>query len=157
MRTWMYIDKSKWGPGPWQEEPDKAQWKDEATGLTCLIVRQPRLGHLCGYAGVPPGHPLHGKNYDDVDADVHGGLTFSRECDGDPEHGVCHVPEPGEPEHLWWFGFDAAHCFNLSPGIEPFNREAYLFRHSVYRDFAYMRSQCESLASQLANVKVGAS
>jgi hypothetical protein len=30
------IDKSQWGPGPWQDEPDKKQWQDEATGLPCL-------------------------------------------------------------------------------------------------------------------------
>jgi hypothetical protein len=52
--------KMEWPAGPWLEEPDKIQWIDEATGLDCLIVRQSESGHLCGYAGVPPGHPLHG-------------------------------------------------------------------------------------------------
>lgn len=64
MKTIEYttIDKSTWGPGPWQEEPDKIQYVDEATGLPCLIVRNgPTIGALCGYVGVLPGHPLHGK------------------------------------------------------------------------------------------------
>lgn len=26
-------DKSTWGDGPWQQEPDKKQWQDAATGL----------------------------------------------------------------------------------------------------------------------------
>lgn len=56
------IDKSTWGPGPWQDEPDKIQYVDEATGLPCLIVRNGKeIGALCGYVGVLPGHPLHGK------------------------------------------------------------------------------------------------
>ena len=41
------IDKSQWGEGPWQDEPDKIQWQDEETGLPCLIVRG-HMGFLCG-------------------------------------------------------------------------------------------------------------
>lgn len=40
------------------------------------IHKHPRLGHLCGYIAVPPAHPWFGKSYDDIDVDVHGGLTF---------------------------------------------------------------------------------
>jgi hypothetical protein len=29
------VDKSTWGEGPWNNEPDKAQWQDEATKLPC--------------------------------------------------------------------------------------------------------------------------
>jgi hypothetical protein len=73
------VDKSEWGPGEWQDEPDKIQWQDADTGLPCLIVRGPS-GSLCGYVGVAPGHPMHGKHYDAVDVEVHGGLTFARGC-----------------------------------------------------------------------------
>ena len=31
-KTWATVDKSAWGDGPWQDEPDKEQWPDEATG-----------------------------------------------------------------------------------------------------------------------------
>jgi hypothetical protein len=30
-----------------------------------------------GYVLLPPGHPLHSKHYDDIEAYVHGGLTFA--------------------------------------------------------------------------------
>jgi len=30
-----------------------------------------------GYVLIPIGHPLHGKNYDDINVNVHGGLIFS--------------------------------------------------------------------------------
>lgn len=72
-------DKSGWGMGPWHSEPDKKQWQDEETGLPCLIVRGP-VGALCGYVGVPAAHPYHGKDYNDVAVDVHGGLTFADFC-----------------------------------------------------------------------------
>lgn len=80
MKTIQYktVDKSNWGQGPWQNEPDKVQWLDKATGLPCLIVRQPMSGHFCGYVGVPKGHPAFGK--DDTDVSVHGGQNFSSKC-----------------------------------------------------------------------------
>jgi hypothetical protein len=81
MQTIEYLsrDKSTWGDGPWQNEPDKVQYPDPHTGLPCLIVRNP-MGALCGYVGVPKDHPAYGRHYDQVDADVHGGLTFSGHC-----------------------------------------------------------------------------
>lgn len=150
------VDKSGWGPGAWQDEPDKVQWPDEATGLPCLAVRNRDSGNWCGYVGVPPGHALHGKDYNDVDAGVHGGLTFADACHpGDTEaHGICHVPGDGEPEHVWWFGFDCAHAYDLSPG-----REAYWRKHgearflsgpeTIYRTLAYVKADVATLAEQL--------
>jgi hypothetical protein len=119
MQTIEYrtVDKSAWGPGEWADEPDKVQWQDEATGLPCLAVRN-HHGVWCGYVGVAPGHPWHGMGYSDVDDDisVHGGLTFANACSpGKEEHGICHKPDPGEPEHVWWFGFDCGHCDDLIP------------------------------------------
>jgi hypothetical protein len=31
-------DKTQWGNGDWQNEPDKKQWQDTETGYPCLIV-----------------------------------------------------------------------------------------------------------------------
>lgn len=39
------IDKSAWGPGPWQDEPDRVEW--EHAGLPCLMVRSRDLGQWC--------------------------------------------------------------------------------------------------------------
>jgi hypothetical protein len=81
MKTIEYrIDKSTWGEGPWQQEPDKLQFCDEATQLPCLIVRASVSGSLCGYVGVTEGHPAFGLKYDAVDVSVHGGLTFAGSC-----------------------------------------------------------------------------
>lgn len=69
------VDKSQWGDGPWQSEPDKKQWTGES-GLPCLIVRGPH-GALNGYVGVPKGHPAYGEHYDSIDVRAHGGLTYA--------------------------------------------------------------------------------
>lgn len=131
--------------GPWSKEPNKVQWVDAATSLPCLIVRG-GVGALCGYAGVYPGHPFHGRDCDDVDIDVHGGLTFSRGCahSEDESQGVCHVPEPGTSDDVWWFGFDCAHLGDLSPSMLPFR-----FNNDVYRDVDYVAKEVTRLAGQL--------
>ena len=60
----IFRDRRNWAAGPWDREPDRKEWRHE-TGIPCLIVRGP-MGALCGYAGVAPGHPWHGKDYSDA-------------------------------------------------------------------------------------------
>ncbi len=187
VREYRTADKSEWGDGPWQNEPDKMQWVDEATGLPCLIVRN-RSGALCGYAGVPNTHPWYKKQYNDPieqrrdptdipvegapfgamvaailgeesfeeyattvegNVRVHGGLSYSDLCQhGDDEaHGVCHVPEPGSPDDIWWFGFDCAHANDACPGVNYFHD---MSDFQTYRDIEYVRGEVEGLARDLA-------
>jgi hypothetical protein len=150
------IDKSAWGPGPWQTEPDRKEWKH--VGFACLIVRVPSRGALCGYVGVPPGHPWHGKSYDavhdlDPDIEVHGGLNYAAACYGR----VCHVPEPGEPDDLWWLGFAHVHGFDLAPGhtaqLQKFGISSPSSLGDVYRDMAYATTGVEHLAERAAAAK----
>lgn len=154
MKECRTIDKSTWGEGPWLGEPDKIQWQDEATGLVCLMVRQPTHGAWCGYVGVPPGHRHYEKPYHDVEVAIHGGLTFDGFCQEDAAEGegICHTPEPGQPDRVWWLGFDCAHGWDLRPGSEI---DALLFIETTdpgaeYRDVAYVREQVTRLAAQLA-------
>ena len=166
MRTWTFPERRPKTDGPWRDEPDKAQWVDEATGLDCLIVRN-RQGALCGYVGLPPGHSLHGKSYNDaydaVDGlDVHGGLTYSDRCQEGAEDGpgVCHVPHPGRPAEVWWLGFDCAHYRDYVPGMVEVDQRLQR-EHGIpwdpseagtYRTFGYVRSECAALAAQVATV-----
>ena len=145
------VDKSTWGDGPWQQEPDRVQW--EHAGLDCLMVRVQTHGAWCGYVGVPQGHPAHGKGYDDASLEsieVHGGLTYADACQGR----ICHVPAPGRPDDVWWLGFDTAHCFDLSPSMsarmKSYGLDREPFASEVYRDQAYVAAETEALARQLA-------
>lgn len=146
-----------WPPGPWDSEPDRVQWRDEATGLDCLALREKcGRGFWCGYVAVPAGHALFGKGYNEtpIAIDVHGGLTYSNECSGTPDAGICHVSDDGD--HAWWFGFDCAHCFDRSPGDEVLSMQrGYPFMrgpNEVYRTLAYVRDECRKLAAQLAEL-----
>jgi hypothetical protein len=153
------IPKSEWGPGPWQSEPDRVDWIH--AGLACFVRRGP-VGALCGYVGVPAEHPLFGKGYQDVDADldVHGGITYSDLCKGE----LCHVPAPGMPDHVWWFGFDCAHAGDVAPAMEAFRVKFIEPIHGkrpdyatelwpeTYKTLAYVRRETEALADQLARM-----
>lgn len=139
----MNYDKEKWGPGPWQDEPDRLEWRDPATKLPCMIIRN-HQGALCGYVGVPPGHKYFKEDYNDVPVSVHGGLTYGAECSGH----ICHVPEPGEPDHVWWLGFDCGHAGDISPAFTHLNLSQYGWEQH-YRDVEYVRAEVTQLAKQV--------
>ena len=173
LHEYRFIDKTTWGPGPWQQEPDKIQGVDDATGLPVLAVRHPRSGHWCGYVGVPEGHPVFGLDYDAADALgpehddggwrgflVHGGLTFADTCQDDPEakeHGICHIPQPGESDRVWWLGFDMCHAWDRSPGREAMLRSLgmpnALQGTQKYQTLEYVQEECTKLARQLHDVR----
>lgn len=169
----MTSEKAK----PWLDEPDRAEF--EAHGLKCVMIRHPRSLHWCGYVRVGEDHPWYGKDYShtiydppaelierpiDVDKvgvinvlcagmggndptkscelslllDAHGGITFTN------DH-----PGGDETKDGWWFGFDCAHAGDLIPGHLRFGSAR---PHETYRDEAYVRAECESLAKQLVRV-----
>lgn len=174
--TQTFLDRSRWASGPWDDEPDREQWTDEASGLDCLIRRGPS-GALCGYVAVGPDHPWFRIGYSactqECDhiycdhiycdhsphdlTDAHGGLTYASECDGDTEQGICHRTEGDD--RAWWFGFDCAHAGDIMPRTVPnLSRDisdafdGYHFGET-YKDWRYVRSEVEALAAQLAEVQ----
>jgi hypothetical protein len=156
MRQWTTVDKSEWGDGPWQAEPDKVVWVDEATDLDCMIHRG-HSGALCGYVGVAPGHPWYRLGYldDVIDVDVHGGLTFTAACseDATEDFGICHVPEPGRSHDIWWLGFDCSHMMDVTPGLDAITGrmpdDSPLWRRT-YKNYEYVKKEVEALARQAA-------
>lgn len=139
-----------------------------AHGLKCLVLRQKKMGHLCGYVQIPRGTPLwkelkkKGKRYTlpgtthsfrkpGYDRKLlrglycHGGLTFSG------------------PMHFYrarrglWVGFDCAHFTDIVPGlIEQLTAlgmdVTHHFESGTYKDLAFVEEQCRSLAKQISEV-----
>jgi hypothetical protein len=172
IRSYHTVDKTSWPDGPWKDEIDKSQWVDPDTGLDCLIVRNP-VGSLCGYVGIPSNHPWHGKDYNQCTLSppcvneedeycsehypayltrVHGGLTFSGLCSEteDESVGICHVPLPGRPDDVFWFGFDCAHFDDVMPATSL--EDHWRSEKGCYKTEEYVQEQCASLAKQLVNV-----
>ena len=148
------------GSGAWENEPDVVEWRKPGSALPRMIVRN-NNGALCGYVGLPPGHALHGAagwgtggdeandpvRYERVNQlEAHGGITYANECAGH----ICHVPRAGEPEHVWWLGFDCSHSGDMTPGLRWIAGRDWGERHGEkYRDVAYVIREVESLAAQL--------
>jgi len=70
-------------------------------GLRCRVLQASHS--INGYCAVPKNHPDFGKDYSDLDIDVHGGLTFGEQGGSD---------ERWPDSNLFWFGFDTAHYFS---------------------------------------------
>ncbi len=115
------------------------QW--EAHGLQCMIVRA-RGKFMNGYVQLPESHTALGKDYDDIDIDVHGGLTYGPDEDG-------------------WLGFDTGHTGDEwseeelegttgewdSLGLPSFHIPS---SYGVRWSRAKLHAEVESLAEQLA-------
>jgi hypothetical protein len=107
-------------------------------------------GYRCGYVRVPPGHPWHGKDYDDIEPapGVHGGLTFSRP---DADCGK------GGADNAWWLGFDCAHWGDAPDPQLPGYREHRDFSGAggqTVKTTAYVIAQCRRLAQQAHQVRL---
>jgi hypothetical protein len=160
-----FKDRTGWLRGEWDDEPDRIEWRVD--DFPCLIVRGPH-GALCGYVAVAPGHPYHGKDYGEADVRVHGGITYADKCQAGGH--ICHVAKPGEPDDVWWIGFDCSHSGDFS-GIEYGPDHPMVLKYPElfgggprltmwggyerYRCVRYVRHEVESLAAQLDRVAKG--
>lgn len=118
--------------------------KGEHAGHEWMIVHNGN-GYRCGYIKVGKNHPWYGLSRDDIDADVHGGLTFA---------------EPDEPcdagglDDGYWVGFDCAHGHDLPDPTLP-NRHGFLMPdysngRAEVRSQEYVEQQCHALCEQAA-------
>lgn len=134
----VYNPNSSTAIDPWDVEPDEIAWYYASVDLWCRALRQraPGCGFWCGYVGVKAGHRLYGVHYDDINADVHGGLTYSGYLD---EIGV---------DRRWWIGFDCAHAGDLMP-FSTFG-----FDGDEYKNTQFVMHQCISLAHQIHQLAI---
>lgn len=90
--------------------------KKKMIKVTWLGLSAPH-GHSNGYVGVKESHPWFKKHYDDIDIDIHGGLTYSE------------LEEDG----YWWVGFDVCH---FSDNLHHWNLDACKAETERLFDFA---------------------
>ena len=139
------------------------RWTSDA-GYPAAIRRSPVAGALCGYVGVPPEHPYHGKDWQTLELGVqpHGGLTY-----GGPLENLVEV--------AWWLGFDCGHAFDYMPALEALlhaiRAPKYWAHHAAhgpplplapfqglggtYRHLAYGKNETDTLARELRAAAAG--
>jgi len=122
------------GYGEWVEEPDECTFKH--AGFKCEVIRNLQFGNWLGYLVLPREHPWYGLHYDDIDAVVHGGLTYGK-CD---------------ENDTWAIGFDCAHTWDIVPmhQIYPVLVKFYqAHRSAEYRTrSSWIRIQTSSVLSE---------
>lgn len=129
------IDRTDWLSGEWDDEPDKEVWVDSTTGYQCDVGRAQR-GYLSGTVFVEKGHPLYGQSIESVPR--RDDLT-DREVTVAFQHG-----------ELWGFGFDCGHIGETQPGASSMD----IYGDSGYRNIAYVKRCCGTLARQLCSFLV---
>jgi hypothetical protein len=109
-----------WGYGEWVEEIDYKSFSHKA--FDCIIYRHwLGSGYFSGYVRIPPYHCWFEKRFYEIDARVHGGLSFS-------------VKSPSS----YWLGFDCAGCDDIQPGIADMQREYIArFENKLYPGLTY--------------------
>jgi hypothetical protein len=118
---------------PWLTEPNKLEWVDTATGLSCLIMRNAYMLNLCGYVKVP-GISASNDSEGFEGLDVHGGVTF--------QGSLIDTGAGNKLKEGYWVGFDCAHSMDLVPSMLRFG-ECY----GTYRTIDYVKLECEKLAA----------
>lgn len=156
-------EKAKYfGMGEWVNEPDTVVFHHN--GIECKIIRvlvfeingEAFGGHLCGYCSLPKGHPWENKGIFEIEAEVHGGITFSEENIESKD---------------WIIGFDCAHAGDITPSILKMKKDI-LFEDNfpdevkemisklknsmmrsifnpTYKNIVYAIQECKSLADQI--------
>ncbi len=89
-------------------------------------------------------------SYQDLDVEVHGGLTFSGVGDN----------YIGRREGFKWFGFDCAHAWDYCPPTDPIVHKIHVDitgrtgpgGHETYRNWEYVKREVMNLAEQLATM-----
>ena len=113
------------------------EWTTRA-GLKAAVIAHD-MGHRCGYVGVTKDHPWHGKDCNEANLDVHGGVTYAGARDG-----------------LWWFGYD---CAQLGDAADPdlmsdeyknvvWSRVLTIGGETI-KTLDFCVNECESMATQL--------
>ena len=128
-------------------------------------------GHRCGYVAIPSDHPysktpeeerslMGGRpykhyDYDSLNIECHGGLTFMS-----PKHGLKDLLNT--PCNDMWIGFDCGHCWDRAD-TEAFRKyygeEQYEAKQSFFnvmnshdtsvKGYHYVEKECQSIIDQL--------
>ena len=113
-------------------------------GFKYVTMRSP-MNVRCGYVRVPSNHPWSDKDYDELNIECHGGLTFAAfdtPC-GDPEE---------ESNPSYWVGFDCGHYMDSpdpSFGGNPFFYEVPGALGTI-RTQDFVEDECRKICDQAA-------
>lgn len=129
----------------------------EFAGYKCVVLMT-KMGHRCGYVGIPKDNRLYKKYYDELNKYIgcHGGLTYSSSelhCVNDKD--------------TWWIGFDCAHFrdrpdFTTAKQMFKYNQkviksleimeEMTIYECGTVKTLAFCEEQCKDIVKQVINL-----
>ncbi len=56
--------------------PEDVLSQGKHKGFECMTIHNTK-GYRCGYVRLPKDHPWHGLGWEDLEVEVHGGITFA--------------------------------------------------------------------------------
>lgn len=121
------IDRSSWGSGPWDNEPDFHVVRYRGYKI---VLSRSNLGNWRAYIGVPLKSKWARKEYYDQ-INVVGGVTWSE----------TELPWGESEEGMFYIGFDYAHSNDFIPGLPLVNsrfnelREKFLDLYPLFVPF----------------------
>ena len=129
------------------QHPEFCLSEGEYYGFKWVVSHNGR-GYRQGYVRIPRGHPWYFLCHGDIEADVHGSLTWS------------YLSLVGH----WWIGFDAQHgfdladpdlpvpafCHDMNEGLNRIWGSRLTGRMAAIRTQEYMEDECRSLCVQAA-------
>ncbi len=116
--------------------PNNVLAKGNHLGFEYMVIHND-LGFRCGYVKVEKDHPWFGKDYDNIEASVHGGLTFA-------EYDVpC---DKNGPDDGFWIGFDCAHSGDAQDLTLP--HTFVMPGNGTVKSQEYVENECKRLCEQ---------
>ena len=120
--------------------PEAVLATGEHAGHEWQVVANRRLGFRCGYVKVGPGHPWFNKDYNGINCDVHGGLTFAEADTPCPNAG---------PDDGYWVGFDCGHFGDRAdPQLLTNSTSGHLMHGDSIWTQEMVEAECKSLCEQ---------
>ncbi len=141
-----FFDKSQCPNGKWKHEPDFCKWT--SYGLTCIAIRDMKLGMWRSFVGVDKAHQVYSKSIPDLIL-----------CDYDVDFGhrilVGKLPHQirSHNDQKWWIGFECSSGTDLLPFlINDTSNALYIkLRESqTYKDLIYVKRVTGQLAKRLS-------
>jgi len=116
-------------------------------GFKCVVLEifDPYLdGWINGYVGIPEGHRLYKKSYENTEEiqnlDIHGGITFSSNRRN---------PDTMMNDGLWYLGFDTAHGDDFDFEYVVDHNRSLMTNRKHNKDKDFVISEIKKLVNQL--------
>lgn len=147
-----FLNKKNFPPGDWMKEPDYCEWVQNE--LTCLALRDMKLGMWRGFVALTKEHVYFGKTLQHIVneelfeyLDVHGGISVAGKLP--PKYKELN-------KDRWWMGFECALGEDLLPLAKLDVNDALqasVLEQQTYKDIHFVRREINYLAKKLAKVK----